>query len=223
MSWAAAGAAAGSLAGDALGFVSARQANQTNIALSKKQMDFQREMRATQYQTAVADLKAAGLNPMLAYTQGGAGTPSGASAVVEPTMRSDAGSKAVNSAREAIALKNQTDQVQAGVRNIDADTANKLAETERIVADTHLKRNQSVTESYRPQQVTSAAALNQTQEHALKSTLMDTIAKLRADTALSSQSAAQIKSQNVLMKGLQDNPNTSSWAPFLLDALRSRK
>ena len=37
-------------------------------------------MRATQYQTAVKDMQAAGLNPMLAYHLGGAGTPSGATA-----------------------------------------------------------------------------------------------------------------------------------------------
>lgn len=42
--------------------------------------DFQATMRATQYQTAVNDLQLAGLNPMLAYTQGGAGTPSGSTA-----------------------------------------------------------------------------------------------------------------------------------------------
>lgn len=43
------------------------------------QMAFQERMRGSQYQTAVGDMKAAGLNPMLAYAQGGAGTPSGAS------------------------------------------------------------------------------------------------------------------------------------------------
>lgn len=44
------------------------------------QMEFQKEMRATSYQTAVDDMKKAGLNPMLAYSQGGAATPGGASA-----------------------------------------------------------------------------------------------------------------------------------------------
>lgn len=51
-----------------------------NSAEAQRDRDFQEYQRSTQYQVAMEDMKKAGLNPILAYQQGGAGTTGGSSA-----------------------------------------------------------------------------------------------------------------------------------------------
>lgn len=57
-----------------------QQQNAWNALQVQKQMDWQQLMSGTQYQRAMKDMEAAGLNPILAYQQGGAGNLSGGAA-----------------------------------------------------------------------------------------------------------------------------------------------
>lgn len=76
--------AAGSLAGGMMSSAGQSAANASNQQFNSQQAQYQREweqnMSSTAYRRGMEDMKAAGLNPILAYSQGGASTPSGASA-----------------------------------------------------------------------------------------------------------------------------------------------
>lgn len=96
----AAGSVGAGLVGGLLGNSAQSSANATNVKLQREQRDWQERMSNTAYQRAVSDLKSAGLNPMLAYSQGGADTPNVSAATVNPV---DSLAKQVGSAGERAA------------------------------------------------------------------------------------------------------------------------
>lgn len=134
------GGAVGGLIGGGLSLLGGSQANQkswdiamatnsANAQEAQKQRDFQEQQRQTQYQTAVKDLMSAGLNPMLAYTQGGAGTTSGAQAVMQQATVKDVLSPAVQAyqATQANAADVHLKQEQATATTAQAEVSRTQA------------------------------------------------------------------------------------------------
>lgn len=118
--------------------------NRANASMAEKQMQFQERMSSTAYQRAVSDMRKAGLNPMLAYMQGGATSPSGASAHMSNVVQAGV-SSALEMKRQSLELqllKAQTEIAQNNAKLSIFDTefnlsglgvANKMFQTAKDI------------------------------------------------------------------------------------------
>lgn len=121
------GAIAAPIIGGFFGSEGAKDTNQANAAQSKAQMDFQERMSNTSYQRSVKDLESAGLNPMLAYSQGGASAPPGAAAKFENPAASGMSSAA--QASGVVSSLMGLEQSQANIDSVKATTNKTIQDT----------------------------------------------------------------------------------------------
>lgn len=109
--------------GGALNFAGAVYANKMNKQIAREQMAFQQasnreqmafqeRMSNTSYQRAMNDMQQAGLNPILAYNQGGASAPSGASSAGASANMVNTMSGAVSSALDSKRLKYEVENMK---------------------------------------------------------------------------------------------------------------
>lgn len=118
------------LSGIVPGVASARgvsQMNKANKEMAADQMAFQERMAGSAYQRAVADMKLAGLNPALAYMQGGAQSPGGAMATMEDVV-----GPAVSSIQGARRLRQELRSMQVASEAQQAQSQRVLAEKDAI-------------------------------------------------------------------------------------------
>ncbi|QXP08017.1 MAG: DNA pilot protein [Arizlama microvirus] len=118
------GAALIGLGGDILGGIfgssAQKKANKANIQLQRENQAWLKDMSSTAYQRSTQDMIAAGLNPMLGFSQGGASTPGSSAATVEPNMAmSRATSSAATKAMQVAQI--QLTSEQARKTKVEAD------------------------------------------------------------------------------------------------------
>lgn len=123
--------AIGALAGLAANLLGGAMGQGKTRSSDKFAMNFERDMSNTAYQRAMADMKAAGLNPMLAYQQGGASTPGGSA--------SDYGNIAEAAVTSAAQLHRQKKEIQLMDEQINVAAATR----DNVVTDSEKKRSET--------------------------------------------------------------------------------
>ncbi len=134
--WGLVGAAAGSFIGNGIDSIfnkaAADQTYEYERRLQKHDQAFQKEMRATAYQTTVEDMKKAGINPAVALSGGASQSQGGSSSHGSVSME---GASGKNLAETMMSMKSTQAQIDNQTALTSADVANKNAQTIKTLTD----------------------------------------------------------------------------------------
>jgi hypothetical protein len=114
--------------------------NAANALQAQQNREFQERMSSTAYQRGMTDMKAAGLNPILAYQKGGASSPSGSQAAMQPfEIKGNPAADAVNTGMSLLRQRLDNANLYQTNKKIQADTDLADATAKRTGAETAIR------------------------------------------------------------------------------------
>jgi predicted ATPase len=141
--------------GAGLEYLGGKEARATTAASAQAQMDFQKQMSDTSYQRQMADMAAAGLNPILAGKMGGASTPAGQSYVAENIL-GKTGNSALNTLQLLANIDNtmassQATRTTAGIKSVPGQVGSDLGDIYSAVRNILVDTVKSTAKGENPQ------------------------------------------------------------------------
>lgn len=132
-------AAAAAAATGALNFVGQERANRENKDIWRKSQAWQEQMSNTAWQRGVADMKAAGVNPMLMVSQGGASSPGASVGAPMQNVFKGAG-EGISSAVQLAMLKKQLELLDSQVIQNKANAAKSTVDAANAASETPVRQ-----------------------------------------------------------------------------------